>query len=63
MKTYYRDTSRKHRQDHQVVHLHDQIEAARELSSCCVGSESLLESGRRFESYLLNKHSKKVSTR
>ena len=63
MKTYFRNTSRKHRQDHQVVHLLEQIEAARELSSCCVGSESLLESGRRFESHILNKQSKKDSMR
>ena len=63
MKTYYRDTSRKHRHDHQVVHLFEQIEAARELSSCCVGSESLLESGRRFNSYILNKQIKKASMR
>ena len=63
MKTYYRDTSRKHRHDYQVVHLFEQIEAARELSSCCVGSESLLVSGRRFESYILNWRNKKVSMR
>ena len=63
MKTYCRDTSRKHRNDHQVVHLFEQIEAARELSSCCVGTESLLESGRRFNSYILNRQNKKVSRR
>ena len=63
MKTHCRDTSRKHRNDHQVIHLSEQIEAARELSSCCVGSESLLESGQRFNSHILNRRDKKNSMR
>ena len=63
MKTYYRDTSRKYRHDHQVVHLFEQVKAARELSSCCVGSESLLESGRRFNSYILNRRDKNIPLR
>ena len=40
----FESARRKHRQNHEVVILIEQMEAARHLSSCCVGVEAILDS-------------------
>ena len=44
--------SKNHRDIGEVVILMDKINAARELSSFCLGTEALLASNKNFDSYI-----------
>ncbi len=44
--------SRNRRDIGEVVFLHEKMQMAREISSCCVGTEALLESNQGFSNLL-----------
>ena len=44
--------SRDRRDIGEVVFLHEKMQMAREISSCCVGTEALLESNQGFKNLL-----------